>query len=224
MRISEYNLKHHLRRDEQVEPWAGVHFIYGGPAGTGPHRTSEGQLPVTRPANTVSPAIGGSPEVGAELTCAAGTWTGTAPITYSYVWLRDSVAILGATRASYTIRPEDGGYTLSCEVTASNAAGVASALSEPVETLGPPVNLSRPTLSAPPAVEQTVTCEIGSWAGPKPQKYSYAWFSGGELQPGAVEPTYYPIQEEEGRTLSCEVKARNKYGTRSATSEPALIP
>lgn len=59
----------------------------------------------TVPVNTVAPSISGPPEVGETLTANPGTWTGTAPITYTYQWQFDDgsgyVDIPGATGSTY---------------------------------------------------------------------------------------------------------------------------
>lgn len=77
------------------------------------------------PAVTVSPAVTGTTNVGDTLTCTDGTWTGTAPITYSYQWKQDpgGVDIPGATGATYVLQASDQGKDVFCRVTAHNAAG-----------------------------------------------------------------------------------------------------
>lgn len=81
------------------------------------------------PVNTVAPAITGTPGVGNVLTCSTGTWTGAAPITYTYQWLRDGSPISGATASTYTFAVPDQTKAISCRVTATNAQGSANALS-----------------------------------------------------------------------------------------------
>jgi hypothetical protein len=79
----------------------------------------------TPPKNTVAPKITGVPKVGKTLTCAKGTWTGSTPITYKYQWLRNGAPIAGATAATYVARTADKNKSISCKVTATNAAGSA---------------------------------------------------------------------------------------------------
>ena len=45
-------------------------------------------LAATPPANTGSPTISGTPVEGQTLTAAAGSWSGTTPISFSYRWQR----------------------------------------------------------------------------------------------------------------------------------------
>lgn len=84
---------------------------------------------VSPPVNTVAPTISGTNAVGNMLTATNGTWTGTAPISYTYQWKRDGVNILSATSITYTLVQADAGYNITCQVTGTNTGGTASALS-----------------------------------------------------------------------------------------------
>ena len=55
------------------------------------------------PVNTASPVVSGTAVVGQTLSTTDGTWTGTAPITYSYQWYRGATLISGATNNTYTL-------------------------------------------------------------------------------------------------------------------------
>jgi hypothetical protein len=91
------------------------------------------------PVNTSPPAISGATAVGSLLTCSTGSWTGESeqklsvgwPLSspFGYQWLRDGAAIAGTSLAGYVVQSADVGHGLQCEVTATNAAGHASAKS-----------------------------------------------------------------------------------------------
>jgi trimeric autotransporter adhesin len=82
------------------------------------------------PANTAVPQITGAPAVGQTLACSTGTWSGSTPQRYAYQWLRDGVAIAGASGSAYILAATDAGQLFSCTVTASNlGATQASATS-----------------------------------------------------------------------------------------------
>lgn len=93
------------------------------------------------PRNTVPPTIGGTPQVGQTLTASTGTWTGQAPLTFSYRWRRcdrtgaNCSDISGATAKTYTLTSADEGTTLRARVTARNSAGSASATSAPTSVV-----------------------------------------------------------------------------------------
>jgi 5-hydroxyisourate hydrolase-like protein (transthyretin family) len=76
-----------------------------------------------RPENTVFPTISGAIAVGSAVSCSAGGWSGTTPMTLAYQWLRDRAPIVGATTSTYTIQSADVGHVVACEVTASNRRG-----------------------------------------------------------------------------------------------------
>lgn len=88
------------------------------------------------PVNTAPPAVSGTPQVGGLLTTTTGTWTATTP-TFAYEWLRCAAAtgpcapIAGAAAATYTATAADQGSTIVAAVTATTAAGSASAKSQP---------------------------------------------------------------------------------------------
>lgn len=74
--------------------------------------------------------ISGTAKVGVVLTAAA-TATGNPVPVKSYIWYKDSVAIGGATAATYTPVTGDIGSALTCKITATNSKGSASATSAP---------------------------------------------------------------------------------------------
>ena len=90
-------------------------------------------IPVA-PANTLAPAISGVAIIGQVLTSTTGTWTGTAPITYSYQWKR-GVTNIGTNASTYTLVTADAGQNISCQVTATNVAGSAGATSNTLAIL-----------------------------------------------------------------------------------------
>ena len=73
------------------------------------------------PVNTVAPAVTGTASFGSTLTTTDGTWTGLAPITFTYQWQRTSVDISGATSSTYTLVAADVGNTIRCVVKATNS-------------------------------------------------------------------------------------------------------
>jgi adhesin/invasin len=72
-------------------------------------------------AHTNPSAITGTAAAGKTLTCSPGTWAGNP--TFSYLWSRDGTPIPGATGPTYTVQSVDEGTTLTCTVTAADAAG-----------------------------------------------------------------------------------------------------
>ena len=94
------------------------------------------------PSNTVLPSISGLLQNGGLLSVAAGTWTGSAPISYSYQWqLCNAVtkvcANIGeATNATLKLSLADVGGLLDVVVKATNAAGSTSVTSDLTGLIG----------------------------------------------------------------------------------------
>lgn len=74
------------------------------------------------------PSITGTPAAGRRLTCHAGTPAYPAA-RLSYAWLRDLVPIPRETASTYTVKYQDSGHHLQCQVTATDEGGSATARS-----------------------------------------------------------------------------------------------
>lgn len=75
-----------------------------------------------KPVNIGAPTLTGTPAVGQTLTCSPGVWAGN-PNAFAFAWLRNGVAIVGQSAATYVVQSADQGDTLACAVTASNGGG-----------------------------------------------------------------------------------------------------
>jgi hypothetical protein len=75
-----------------------------------------------------NPSLSGTPAVGNTLTCKSNVTT-TASETAAYQWLSDTVAISGATGATYVVVAANASHHLSCQVTIAGDGGSASATS-----------------------------------------------------------------------------------------------
>ncbi|MDQ1059765.1 hypothetical protein QFZ23_003666 [Arthrobacter globiformis] len=69
---------------------------------------------------TAVPSITGAATVGSTLQANTGTW-GPAPVTMSFQWFSNGVAIVGANLPTYTVKAADAGKSLTVTVTGSKA-------------------------------------------------------------------------------------------------------
>lgn len=183
-------------------------------------------LPLTiefAPENTVAPVVSGTPEVGETLSVSNGTFIGTAPITYTYQWKRDGVNISGATSATYLLVLADEGTEISAEVTATNALGSDSALSNTVEVGTAPANTVLPSITGTPVEGQTLTAVNGTWTGTTPITYTYQWKRNGSDISGETAGTYVVQVGDAGDEISVEVTGTNTIGSDSAESAAVEI-
>ena len=199
----------------------------------------------TPPAVTAQPSISGTALRGQTLTAQSGSWSGTTPISFAYQWRRcsssggDCGSIGGAATQTYTLVSSDVGHTLRVQVTASNSAGSAQAVSSQTAVIaapGPPANTALPALSGTAQDGHTLTVSNGSWKSDSSPSYSYRWLrcdsvgNGCATISGATHSSYKASSSDVGHRLRATVTARNSVGSTSATSSasgvvaPAGVP
>jgi hypothetical protein len=120
-------------RAQLYESSPGVNYDFDG-GSVGAPQTAEA---VYGPAATSPPIVAGDPVVGQALTCIGASWANE-PTSLVDGWLRDGSPIAGAGAATYALTNADIGHMISCEVSAENDAGSATAVSGQVG----PVTLS----------------------------------------------------------------------------------
>ena len=119
----------------------------------------------TAPANTGEPQISGSAVQGKTLNASTGTWSGTAPFSFTYRWLRCDKSgggvngvgcrsVPGETKNTFLLGDEDVGSRIRVRVTATNDDGKASATSNATAVVeaavSAPRNTSPPTITGAP--------------------------------------------------------------------------
>lgn len=111
------------------------------PGGSGQLWNDGGTLKISpvhvAPANTVAPVITGTAKVGETLTVTNGTWTGIPTPAYERQWYADDAAIDGATGLTYVLTEGEEGAVITVEVTATNVAGSATAVSNATAEVAP---------------------------------------------------------------------------------------
>ncbi len=189
------------------------------------------------PVSTAPPAISGTPAVGEKLTASSGTWTGTNPLTFAYMWQlcdtggKDCNAIPGATSTTYTPQVGDLGHTLRVLVVATNTSGSAGETSAPATVLKPrkPYVVALPVIYASSTTFKkgdVVTASTGSWLGASTIYYSFNWvrcktrtFSTCTPIPGATTKLYTISAKDVGKHLLVQVRAHNDSGVSFADSQ-----
>jgi hypothetical protein len=186
------------------------------------------------PSNNSLPAIAGSATAGSTLTANPGTWSGSAPITYQYVWrICDGNGnachnISGATGQTYQLKNDDAGNTVRLQVIASNADGSATATSNQTAKIASagtgPKNTVAPTITGSTNTGGTLTVHNGTWTGTAPITYTYQWTicdgNGNQCHDisGATGATYVVKSGDAGNTIRAAVTAKNAAGTTVATT------
>lgn len=195
------------------------------------------------PSNTSPPTISGSAVEGQTLAASSGSWSGATPMTFAFQWQRcnaegaECAAIAGATGTTYTLGNADVGRRLRVLVTATNAEGTASALSEATAVVteeGAPRNTSEPRISGSPVEGQRLTASTGTWTGAQPITFAFQWVRCGRdggapdgsncaTIGGATATAYTLTAADVGSRLRVRVTARNAAGSSTAASNATPV-
>jgi hypothetical protein len=184
------------------------------------------------PVLAAAPAISGGLVEGDELKASSGKWSGTEPISLSYVWELCSAAgkscseIKGATGSALALLGSYIGDTVEVVVTAKNVAGSTSATSAATELIKgiAPAYTSLPTIVGTLLEGQLLSAATGTWSGTEPISYGYQWQLCNLVTKacsnlmGATEKTLKLGLEDVGGLLDVVVTAKNVAGSSSATS------
>jgi hypothetical protein len=131
--------------------------------------TLEGNIvvgtPAVLPVNTSPPTVSGTAQVGKFLYCTPGNWSGSLPRTYTYQWQRDGAAIGGAIYYYYSVSDADQGHTLTCAVTAHNAAGASIPAASAPTGVVQAKPASKSTAPSPVVVPAMAKCTVPKLKG-----------------------------------------------------------
>jgi len=173
---------------------------------------------------TATPTISGTAQVGKVLTAATGTWT-PMPSSFTYAWLRDGAAIVGATAATYTLVADDLGHAISVQVSGTvtgYATATATSAATAAVTAGA-ITTAKPTISGTAQVGQTLTAAVAGWS-PMPASFTYSWTRNGTAISGATSSTYTLTSADLGATVGVIAAGSvSGYSTASATSDATAV-
>ena len=125
------------------------------------------------PASSSLPEITGTTVQGNVVSCSTGEWTGTAPFEYSYQWKRNGLNIAGAVNNTYLLSSSDVNNNITCDVTAANSAGFATATSNQIGPITAPAQGQGEQVYALPYFYQAsrqndMRTDTGNYVSPQP--------------------------------------------------------
>jgi hypothetical protein len=193
---------------------------------------------VGAPLNTQRPTVSGTAQSGHAVIASTGKWS-PAAARYDYRWQRCAVtctAISGTADAddgdsTYTLTSADFAHTIRAVVTATNAAGSATAYSARTQPVGLPVNTAPPVVSGTREVGKVLTSTPGHWT-PAVDRHAYRWrrctAAGctditGTPDADDGNSTYTLTSADAGHTIRSVVTATNAAGSTTAYSPRTTV-
>lgn len=157
-----------------------------------------------------SVAVSGVPVVARTLTATASA--SVHPAYLRYQWLRDGVAIGGATRSTYLVTASDFAHKISARVTATLGSLTPATLTSAAVTVryGTFTKLKSPQVRGTMRVGRKLTAYRGSWS-PSPMAYRYQWLRNGHKIKSATKSTYRLTRKDRGTKISVRVTVKRSY-------------
>lgn len=179
--------------------------------------------PIPAPSVTLTrPQLTGSAKVGRLLAVTTSAQPSTARL--SVRWLRNGVAIPGATGLGYRATAADLGTAVSAEVSAR--LGISTAKRSSASVRIKPGAFARhltPRVTGTTRVGRRLSANHGTWS-PTPTKYAYQWLLDGHQIAGANKAHYRLRRQDRGHSISVRVTVkRAAYASRSSTSAKRWI-
>ena len=151
---------------------------------------------------TGTATIQGSGYIGSVVKAQVGTYpTGTS---FSYQWLRDGVAISGATDSQFVIREQDFGHNISYQLTATKSGYELSNLTSSSLEISKKglTKLSSPVILGKATVGRVISASISMSSG---LDYTYQWLRDGVPIEGAVTRKYVLTDSDANTTITFRV-------------------
>jgi len=172
---------------------------------------------------TTGPSVSGTPQVGVQLSAAAGTWTPVGD--YTYQWVAGRVPIEGATDATFTPTASQLGKRIRVKVgirapgyTTVQAKTDLSARVAPGQFHAD----APPTIDGTPQVDHPLTASPGAWTPAGSVRLQ--WLADGAPIQGATRASYTPTADMLRKQISLQVTVTQEGYTdaiaTSATTDP----
>ena len=152
--------------------------------------------------------IAGTAKVGNTLTARPGTW-GPAPVTLTYLWRANGVAIPRATARTYRIGPDTAGKRITVSVTGKKA-GYSTLVRTSAGTVAVRAGIltaGSPKITGTAKVGLTLRATPGRW-GPAGITFTYRWKANGVGISGATRSVYTVGGDHSGKRITVTVTGK----------------
>jgi uncharacterized protein YjbI with pentapeptide repeats len=170
---------------------------------------------------TPFPSISGISKVGKTLIAIPGKWD--TDVNFTYVWLRDGVAINAATTSSYVLQGEDFGRVINV-VVGGHLSGYRSVgkKSAPVKVEAGLMATSTPKIAGTAKSGSTLKVTSAAWV--KGAKITYQWLSNGAVIKSATSSSLKISSTLKGKKISVKVtQSATGYTTATKTSNTLTV-
>ncbi len=138
---------------------------------------------------------------------------------FSYQWLRDGVAISGATDTQYLLTGDDVGSAISLQIQYVDNQGTTETLLSSQTALVTAANnqdIATASVLGNTIEEQTLTADVlvqdGNGVAYTPSDLTYQWLRNGLAIDGANESSYFSDDPDVGAQLSVQISFTNSFG------------